>query len=915
MARDRKSQSKKQRMKKLKTKKIQTKKPRVKRAAKKNQSGNVSVKDSQVNARDIVGHDKIEHAEIFQAGSTKIVQEVKPSSPKELREAYLSWVIKEARALPLIGSDPQNVLEETRRELDLASVYTALMTQRLKDTEFVRSLTADGTKATKISRSSTAGKQDDGLEREERLSALEALNADKYLALLGDPGSGKSTFVNFVAICMAGELLGDHPQANLETLCRPLPSEEDENKKIQDWDHGALLPVRVILRDFASQGLTDSLWNFIVAQLPEPLRDFEKDLRDELLQRGGLLLLDGLDEVPEAEQRREQVKQLVQDFVALFPKLRALVTSRVYAYQQQKWKLDDFGETTLVPFAEPQIIQFVDRWYAYIAPSRGMKDDDAKGRAAQLKDSIKNNPRIRELAERPLLLTLMASLHAYQNTPLPERRHELYEESVKLLLDQWELKRLRRKADGEYEMLQPSIAEYLKVDKAAIRGLLERLAFEAHRDQEKLEGTADIAQKKLLEGLLEMAASKDVRPKQLEEYLSFRAGVLYPRGVGVYTFPHRSFQEYLAACHLTSSAAIFPYDLAELTRAALDRWREVTLLAGAKNVSSVWGLVDALCLHQTSEVFQTSEVLTEANGAFVSALTLIETESLKHERVLKFHESKINRIRGWLVYILENGLLKPTDRDLAGKALSQIGDPRDLEELVTIRKGKFIMGSKEEGTWLDERPQHDVTIAYDYKIGKYPVTVKLWKRFVSQTKHPCRPESIEGYDNHPVTYVNWHDARAFCKWLTDVWRNEGKITQREIVRLPSEAEWECAARGTDGLEWSWGNEFKEDHANTNESGIGHTTAVGSFPKGKSPEGCLDMCGNVWEWTLSLTEKYPYKADGSREQIKGEKDDRMRVLRGGAFDFVSRLVRVCVRDVNPPRYVWSGSGFRVCAAPV
>ena len=263
--------------------------------------------------------------------------------------------------------------------------------------------------------------------------------------------------------------------------------------------------------------------------------------------------------------------------------------------------------------------------------------------------------------------------------------------------------------------------------------------------------------------------------------------MLYPRGVGVYTFPHRSFQEYLAACHLTSPAAIFPYDLAELTRAALDRWREVTLLAGAKNVSSVLALVDALCLHQTSEVFQTSEVLTEANGAFVSALTLIETESLKHERVLKFNESKINRIRDWLVYILENGLLKPTDRDLAGKALSQIGDSRDLEELITIPKGKFIMGSKEKGSYLDESPQHEVTILYDYKIGKYPVTVKLWKRFVGEMKYDCDRDSLNGYDNHPAHDVSWRDSRALCKWLTDVWYMQGKISKDEVVRLPTEA--------------------------------------------------------------------------------------------------------------------------------
>ena len=135
------------------------------------------------------------------------------------------------------------------------------------------------------------------------------------------------------------------------------------------------------------------------------------------------------------------------------------------------------------------------------------------------------------------------------------------------------------------------------------------------------------------------------------------------------------------------------------------------------------------------------------------------------------------------------------------------------------------------------------------------------------------------------------------------------------MRLPSEAEWERAARGTQGFEWSWGNEFKDDHANTSESGIGRATAVGSFPKGKSPEGCLDMIGNVWEWILSLTEKYPYKADGSREQIKDEKDDRDRVLRGGSFTNSQWVARGAFRSNNPRATRNYSIGFRVVVSSI
>jgi predicted NACHT family NTPase len=202
-----------------------------------------------------------------------------------------------------------------------------------------------------------------------RPSALEALDKDQYLVLMGGPGSGKTTFLNFIALCMAGELLGLAP-ANIKLLCTPIPPEPDDTdkeSKPQRWTHKALLPVRVVLRDFAADlppagaPLTaDVLWRFIVKQLPDQLQRYGDHLQGELLREGGLILLDGLDEVPDALQRREQVKQAVQEFVRIYRRCRFLVTSRTYAYQRQNWKLNGFGERELLPFTRGQIERFVD---------------------------------------------------------------------------------------------------------------------------------------------------------------------------------------------------------------------------------------------------------------------------------------------------------------------------------------------------------------------------------------------------------------------------------------------------------------------------------------------------------------------------------------------------------------------------
>ncbi len=204
-----------------------------------------------------------------------------PGLPDSLRLAYLHWIIAQVRHVPLTGVDPQSTREKTRRDIDLAAVYTALMTE-----SFLR-----------------------------HRPALAVLNADQHLAMLGEPGSGKSTFVNFVALCLAGELLG-LPDVNLATLCAPVPdaARASDRQELQPWAHGALLPLHVVLRDFVARGLAghqappvvtgDTLWHFIIAELPETMRGIAEPLRDTLQQHGGLLLLDGLDEVPEAEERR-----------------------------------------------------------------------------------------------------------------------------------------------------------------------------------------------------------------------------------------------------------------------------------------------------------------------------------------------------------------------------------------------------------------------------------------------------------------------------------------------------------------------------------------------------------------------------------------------------------------------------------
>jgi predicted NACHT family NTPase len=172
-----------------------------------------------------------------------------------------------------------------------------------------------------------------------------------------------------------------------------------------------------------------------------PLSDCLPVLRAYLEQKdGAILLLDGIDEVPEAHRYRLRLKEAVDQFAADFPNCRVLVTSRPYAYQDAQAHLARFEARTLLPFTPEQVQTFIHRWYEHV----GLKDpalgpQNAARYADQLAHAVETNPRLADLAPNPLLLTLMASLHRWrEGGSLPERRQELYEQSVTLLIDLWQ---------------------------------------------------------------------------------------------------------------------------------------------------------------------------------------------------------------------------------------------------------------------------------------------------------------------------------------------------------------------------------------------------------------------------------------------------------------------------------------------
>jgi formylglycine-generating enzyme required for sulfatase activity len=245
-------------------------------------------------------------------------------------------------------------------------------------------------------------------------------------------------------------------------------------------------------------------------------------------------------------------------------------------------------------------------------------------------------------------------------------------------------------------------------------------------------------------------------------------------------------------------------------------------------------------------------------------------------------------------------------RDLLAQALDA--------SMVDVPAGEFLMGS-DTGD-IDERPERRVYLAA-FAIDRFEVTNVQYQRFLLSTGHkpPQRwPERYAallpdrdpywhgaeypaGETMHPVVGVNWEDAVVYCAWADK--------------RLPSEAEWEKAARGADGRMYPWGDEWQPGKANSGETGSGYTQPVGTYRAGISPHGALDMSGNAWEWVADPYDRQYYTYAPDHNPLGPESGTGERVLRGGAWDSAAEHLRVSYRNATHcfgPNY---RAGFR-CA---
>jgi len=229
-------------------------------------------------------------------------------------------------------------------------------------------------------------------------------------------------------------------------------------------------------------------------------------------------------------------------------------------------------------------------------------------------------------------------------------------------------------------------------------------------------------------------------------------------------------------------------------------------------------------------------------------------------------------------------------------------NPIDGAVMIYVQKGEFLMGSdksKDSMASDNELPQRKVYLD-GYWIYKHEVTVAQYRKFCNETGRQMPSAPSWGWDNHPIVNVTWNDAVAYCNWAG--------------VQLPTEAQWEKAARGTDGRIWPWGNQWDASKCNSynNTGPTKQATPVGNYPQDASPYGVMDMAGNVCEWCADWYDKN-YYASASNRNPQGPSSGTYRVLRGGSYgNNVVPRVRAAYRYRLGPDYSSFNWGFR-CAS--
>ncbi len=709
-------------------------------------------------------------------------------------------------------------------------------------------------------------------EHQRRIVLEQALTSRKVV-IIGDPGSGKSTFLRRVAFELSRTLRGSRPSS-----APPFLAPDDRR-----------FPILIRVADLAKLLATDK------SPKPDDSPDWipyflgrqskannwgvdAKFFRHKLDAGDCLLMVDGLDEAPE-RRMRERIARLFENATGAFKNCHFLVSTRPQTNVGDA-VLAGFHPVRIGDLQPPEIRTF----FHHFARALALNDDESKSFKDALELALDSRPEIREMAANAVMLTALAVLQ-HNDQRLPEYRVDLYGSILGWLASARDQKPGRPTAERCLEYMRKLALHMQNAPAGRLVQMNKRAAAEFLAEQ--FGGTTDAN-----EDLLELDTSD--------------TGIISSTGSDL-KFWHLSFHEYLAAREISGLNEKQQFETVVASgKLYLPEWRETMRLLGGllkkQGEAKIEGLFEAIL----GTLGPKPKLPEQVRCAAVLSSMMRDLSRMEYQPKTPGYERTVHQVMG----IFKTGEAEKIEigkRSEAADLLGQVGDSRlEGNNWVIIPEGPFYMGAQktnEKGRnydpeeYGDESPVRNVTLPR-FRIGRFPVTVHEFEAFIKDHGYTVPKHWADGfgqftepedwdqqrrYPNRPVVGVSWFEAAAYCSWKGG--------------RLPTEAEWERAARGPESNRYPWGNDPPLDPSRANyNSVIGHPTAVGLYPGGNTSEGLSDMLGNVWEWCADWFG--PYEA-ASRNNPAGPKEGEYRVLRVGSWDDLPRSVRVSYRGGGVP----------------
>ncbi|WP_430412314.1 SUMF1/EgtB/PvdO family nonheme iron enzyme [Kordia sp.] len=764
-------------------------------------------------------------------------------------------------------------------------------------------------------------------KRVANLEVIAALHLFKRVVLLGSPGSGKSTIAKILACSKISNVI----DATLSI----------KYENINTWTERDVVPIYTEVKELVSSDLFPQLderasYNHFLKHLERKITmesdsDVWNYIKEKIQEGKSILIFDGLDEIMVSdkiedalEKRRDQIISLINSLNRTFPDCRIIVTSRPAGYSG--WSLEGFAVLRILPLNSSESLNIIKS--ILMLNVENNKELDSKSNL--LLDHLDRIPT--SLRQQPLFVVLLSLLFIKdQRSKLPTGRAALLEHSINLLMQNWSLKNENNK----------TIEDILNCGKDKVLLLLQIIAYKSlyHEEGDEQESENILINRNIiLDELYEIAPN--IVSHKILSFISERTGILSSPAQRKYRFAHRLFAEFLAASYLLTRDN-YENQITSLLKTSFQTWKEVIILLcdilnknGKKR--EIWSIIEDLCL---------SDMETNDKNLVISKIII--------DQGLKVNEISDKPSLKTIVKEVKNSFYnhnreKKSSQVLdISKALMNIGDNRfgvgldengipefawcninykngfvglDEELVEIIKKSK-----SEEWNFDREIPGYEVDL-FPFQMSYYPVTCKQFNVFLNKGYTIDKYWTKEGInwrdnfgstrfftydkDSYPQNKISWYEAIAFCNWFSDI--------SEETIRLPTEIEWEVAARSGKKTIFPWGNDFNFDNVNTLERGFHELLPVGAFslelkPKQKYP---FDMVGNLWEWCSSVVEiidgdlfKYPLDKIAIRENLElGNK--YMRSTRGGYYNASLLRSRSSYRGRDIPSIQVERQGFRV-----